>query len=181
MAELKCPSCDAGIVLGQDFCAKCGLALKSKRGGGWFTKIVKGIGFFVVAIFVVGVIAGLADRKPSLASTAPIAPEPAVIDVSASNLATAYERNGVAADARYKGQALRVTGSVTGIATDVFNHAVVSLDGGVNQFLQPHAVLNDSDKPRAGSLNVGQHVTLTCIGAGDVIKAPMLKDCTFAN
>lgn len=192
MTELKCPRCSAGIDLGQPFCAKCGLALTSKRkGGGWFMKALKvaGIAFLILVVLPVIIASysqyrerGAAAAKGQEGSAVPSA-EAAVrpIDVQATQIAAAYERNGVSADAQFKGRALRVTGSVTAIGTDVFNHAVVTLEGGVNPFLQPQAVLNESERSRAGSLSVRQKVVLACTGAGDVIKAPMLKDCTFSN
>lgn len=192
MSELKCPRCSVGIELGQTFCAKCGLALTSNsKDGGWFMKTLKvaGIAFFILIIVpqVIGSYVQYQERGAAArgqggsAVSSAAAAEDAAVDVKASQLAAAYERNGVSADGQFKGRSLRVTGSVTAVGTDVFNHAVVTLEGNVNPFLQPSAVLVESERSRAGSLNVGQTVILVCTGAGDVIKAPMLKDCTFSR
>lgn len=183
MALKLCKECGNQVSTTAKSCPKCGAPIKAPSG--WFTKIIKGIGYLVVVLFVAGFIAGLAGRKSTLASSsiplaAPDEPSEA-INVQASQLAAAYERNGVSADAKFKGNRLRVTGSVTAIGTDMFNHATVSLDGKVNPFLQPQAVLDESERSRAGSLNVGQAVILVCTGAGDVIKMPMLRDCTFSR
>ena len=192
MAELNCPKCSTQIELGQPFCAKCGLPLKSKSSG-WFVKTLKGIGIVLVVLIAVPVLIGIGSsysqykqRAPAVAgqdtSAAPsveVTVRP--IEVQATQLAAAYDRNGVGADGQFKGRSLRVTGYVTAIGTDVFNHAVVTLDGKVNPFLQPQAILSESERSRAGTLNVGQKVVLVCTGAGDVIKAPMLNDCAFSN
>jgi hypothetical protein len=106
-------------------------------------------------------------------------PEPVVaaINVSAVALGDAYEANSVAADMRFKGQRLRITGDVHSISTDIFDHAVIELQS--SQFLSPQATLADSHKSRAAQIRTGQVVTLLCTGAGDVMKMPMLKDCSF--
>ena len=180
MAELKCPRCAVGIELTQPFCAKCGLALSTKSRGG-FGKVIKGVVYTVLSLVGIVFIVGVFAPQTQQAVATPSSPEPAARDVHATQLAAAYERNGVSADAQFKGQALRVTGKVTAIGTDLFNHAVITLDGAVNPFLQPSATLKESERSRAGSISAGQKVVLLCTGAGDVVKAPMLKDCKFAN
>ena len=46
-----------------------------------------------------------------------------------------------------------------------------------NQFLSAHANLTDASQARAGSLSKGQKVVLLCTGVGEVIGAPILKEC----
>jgi predicted nucleic acid-binding Zn ribbon protein len=177
MSDLKCPKCSARIELDQPFCAKCGLSLKAKRSGGFFRNLFKWTGIaFLCLVGIVIVLGVIASRERQAA-----AETPTTVEVQAAQLASAYDRNGVAADAQFKGRSLRVTGAVVSIGTDMFNHAVVTLDGKVNQFLQPQAVLNESERARAGALAVGHTITLVCTGNGDVIKTPMLKECTLAN
>jgi hypothetical protein len=110
---------------------------------------------------------------PSFATAAP----PPATFVQASQIAADYAQNSVAADAKYKGQSLRVEGKVVAINTDLTGSAVVVLDGRANQFLQPQAVLAPSERGRASGLRAGEMVVVLCVGAGDVLKAPMLRDC----
>lgn len=146
--------------------------------------ILKGIAYTLAGLFAIGLVAGLAgvnrsDGSSSAASTSAPALAEVPIDVTAQALAASYERNSVAADETFKGRALRITGRIVAINTDVFNHAVLVLDGRVNEFLQPQATLQDSERGQAARVSVGQTVRLLCTGAGDVVKAPMMKDCSF--
>lgn len=96
---------------------------------------------------------------------------------TARELAKLYEENTVAADNKFKDKRFEISGTVTNISTDFTGSAVIELSGGVNQFMEPHAELADSDKQKAASLKKGQKISLICTGAGDIGKTPMLDDC----
>ena len=55
-----------------------------------------------------------------------------VLEASAAQLASAYDRNTVAADQKYKGKRLKVTGVVDSINTDLFGNPYITMRGGVN-------------------------------------------------
>jgi hypothetical protein len=75
-------------------------------------------------------------------------PEPvAAVNVSAVALGDAYEANSVAADMRFKGRRLRITGDVNSISTDMFDQAVVELQS--SQFLS--TTRRATSSPRTGS------------------------------
>jgi hypothetical protein len=142
------------------------------------------VGWTVLTLLAVAVIVRYVDgdrrasMSPRVAHYAPAQAE-APIDVTADAMAMAYERNSVAADEMFKGHTVRVSGKVTAINTDLLNRPVLELDGQVNQFLQPQAILQDSERSQAARINVGETVRLLCTGAGDVAKAPMMNDCSF--
>jgi len=181
LAELECPRCAVRIQLGQDFCGKCGLALKGKRSG-FPMKLLKGAGLALLSVYAVVKLTSFAAPPTSAnAEQPPEQPAHEVIDALATELASGYEANSVAADSKFKDRRLRVTGKITAISTDIMDHAVIAFDGRANQFMQPQATLVDAAKPRAAALRVGEMVMLICIGAGDIAKTPMLRDCTFSN
>ncbi len=146
------------------------------------------VGFAWLAVFLVGVASS--ERSTSQApapatnqsqpanTTEPPAP---VLEVSAQQLAQAYERNTVAADQQFKGKRFKVSGVVDAINTDLFGKPYVTLRGGVNPFMQPQFSLADGHANFAAGLQVGQRITLLCVGKGDVAKTPMSKDCTPQN
>ncbi|MDH0897212.1 MULTISPECIES: hypothetical protein [unclassified Pseudomonas] len=146
------------------------------------------IGFVWLALMVVAMASG--DRpssKPAPASSSQsqpakvVAPVEPLLEVSAQQLAQAYDRNTVAADQQFKGKTFKVTGVVDSINTDLFGNPYVTLRGGVNQFMEPQFKLDDAHANYAAGLQSGMRVSLICIGGGDVAKTPMSKDCSPAN
>ncbi|NIX94778.1 hypothetical protein HCG45_18780 [Pseudomonas fulva] len=99
--------------------------------------------------------------------------------VTAQALASAYDDNTVAADARFKGKRFKVTGTVLDINTDFTGDPYITLRGGVNQFMEPQFGFEKSDAEQLAVLRKGSKVTLLCTGRGDVAKTPMSKDCSL--
>lgn len=97
---------------------------------------------------------------------------------TASQIAKAYNDNTVAADHQFKGKRFKITGTVSDISTDIMGSAYVTMRGGVNEFMEPHLVLDDSYKGYAAGLKKGDKITLVCLGRGDIVKSPMLKECS---
>lgn len=109
------------------------------------------IGFVWLALMVVAMASG--DRpssKPAPASSSQsqpakvVAPVEPLLEVSAQQLAQAYDRNTVAADQQFKGKTFKVTGVVDSINTDLFGNPYVTLRGGVNQFMEPQFELDEA-------------------------------------
>jgi hypothetical protein len=96
--------------------------------------------------------------------------------VTASQLASAYSDNTVAADQQYKGKKYKVTGVISDINTDLFGAPYLVLRG-TNQFFGPQFGFSKADASQLASLKKGQQVTLICTGRGDVAKTPMSDDC----
>ncbi|MBP0939987.1 hypothetical protein V2K16_08165 [Pseudomonas alliivorans] len=99
--------------------------------------------------------------------------------VTAQALASAYDANTVAADARFKGKRFKVSGTVSDINTDFTGDPYVTLRGGVNQFMEPQFGFDKSDSQQLASLRKGSKVTFVCTGRGDVAKTPMSRKCTL--
>lgn len=99
--------------------------------------------------------------------------------ITAQTLASAYEANTVAADARFKGKRFKITGTVSDINTDFTGVPYVTLRGGVNQFMEPQFGFEKSESEQLVSLRKGSKVTFVCTGRGDVAKTPISKDCNL--
>ncbi|MDA7088963.1 hypothetical protein PH586_21510 [Pseudomonas sp. SA3-5] len=146
------------------------------------------IGFAWLALVLVGMASS--DRPASTPTAATsgqsqpakvVAPVEPLIDVSAQQLAQAYDRNTVAADQQFKDKRFKVTGVVDAINTDMFGNPYVTLRGGVNQFMEPQFELDDAHANYAAGLQSGMHISLICKGRGDVAKTPMSDECAPAN
>ncbi|PKM31603.1 MAG: hypothetical protein CVV07_00365 [Gammaproteobacteria bacterium HGW-Gammaproteobacteria-11] len=112
----------------------------------------------------------------------PAAPaEPVVLrEVTAQQLAAAYERNTVAADQQFKGKRFKVTGVVDSINTNFLGRPYITLRGSTNRFMQPQFELERNQTSYAARLSEGMRVTLACTGSGDVAKIPMSDECVPA-
>ena len=99
--------------------------------------------------------------------------------ISAHSLAAAYEANTVAADAQFKNQRFKVTGTVVDINTDFAGNPYLTLRGAANPFLEPQFSFDKSSLEQLAKLRQGSKVTLLCTGRGDIAKVPMSADCSL--
>ena len=99
-----------------------------------------------------------------------------VYSIGAVQLWREYNDNEVAADTRYKGQRLSVTGTIISIERDYEGRPVLHLFAG-NALFPTMATLNRADIPAAARLKKGNEVTVRCIGAGWEMRMPQLERC----
>lgn len=144
------------------------------------------IGFAWLALVLVGM--ATSERSPSqsvsISQRQPakmVAPAEPLREISAQQLAQAYDRNTVAADQQFKDKRFKVTGVVDSINTDLFGKPYVTLRGGVNQFMEPQFKLDSDHRNYAAGLQQGMRISLICRGRGDVAKTPMSDECTPIN
>ncbi|WP_433867486.1 OB-fold protein [Ralstonia wenshanensis] len=147
-------------------------------------KVMKWLFGLAVAAIVIGILSDLTDPKPKSTSasitgsaieTAEAAEPP--LPVKADALFRAYDDNEVAADQKYKGKSLLVTGTVQSIDKDFTDSIVVKLASG-NPFMAVHAYLDDQHAAMAASLKKGAKVAWVCTGAGRLVGSPVLHDCS---
>jgi TonB family protein len=100
------------------------------------------------------------------------------LPVQAERLFLDYQRNEVAADQKYRGKRLLVTGMVTSVNKD-FTDKVYLMLGTSNMFMWVHASLEPSEVGRAGELSKGEEVTVLCSGGMMIVDSPTLDDCVF--
>src|SRR6185369_8455717 len=94
--------------------------------------------------------------------------------INAAQLYFAYENNEIAADNKYRGQGLKVTGTVDSVGKDFLDHPHVYLDT-PNEFSPIHAQLAPSAVPKASTLQKGQLVELYCVGSGLILESTVLS------
>jgi len=99
--------------------------------------------------------------------------EPA-LHVTADELVEAYAGNEIAADAKYKDKKIEIEGVVESIDSDFTGDAAVRIKAkgtllGVS--------VQGISKQQAAALKKGSKETFTCVGAGEVLGSPMLREC----
>lgn len=96
------------------------------------------------------------------------------IKVSASELASAYKKNEVAADEKYKNKKIEISGEIESIDSGVGDEPRIRLQSGE---LFVAVTLEGISKAEAKKLNKGDKLTAVCKGDGEIIGSPQLKDC----
>lgn len=98
--------------------------------------------------------------------------------VTSTQLFNDYEANEVAADNKYKGKRLLVTGTVASIDKGPFGGLVLRL-ATPNQFMSTMCSMERSEQSTLAELQKGEQVRVLCKGTGMVLGSPSLDDCTF--
>ncbi len=105
-------------------------------------------------------------------------PPPSEFSISAIELWRAYEANQIAADAKFKGKWLNISGNITHIrkdsATDTPYVELVSSPYGMTDV---KAYLADDMIEEASAFKPMQQVSLLCFDTGLELMAPTLRDC----
>lgn len=115
---------------------------------------------------------GQSLAEGSARSQAPVA------TLSAADLLREYEANTLAADAKYKGKALRVSGAVDAVGTDFSGHAYVTLESD-SLIFHIQCYFADSHKSEASRFSKGQYVTVRGICIGKPVANVCLEGSTF--
>jgi hypothetical protein len=106
------------------------------------------------------------------------APAPQPLRVTATQLSTEYQSNEVAADAKYSGKELEVTGTVKSIDSGMFGSATVMLEG-ADLFYDVHCDIDDAQRDRAAKLTKGEKIVVRGKGGSEIIGSPIISDCTL--
>jgi hypothetical protein len=104
-----------------------------------------------------------------------------VINVTSDKLQSDYESNEVAGDQKYRGRTLFIPGVVKSIDRSIGENYFISLQGGSNMFMGPHAKMADGYVNYLANLQKGQTVQLVCQGHGMLVGSAMLDECIPAN
>lgn len=196
MAIIKCYECSADVSTLAKTCPKCGAPVrqgqaKDADGGSPILKY----GAIAIAVLIVAMVATKPAKKPATpydpaptpaelarhkAATAGNSTASDVLPTTIEDMAADYDANTVAADAKYKGRRVTLTGTVGDISTDVANNAFLMLRGQSNASATARAVLQDSQRQAAAAIERGQTVRVLCTGDGDILKRPQLKSCTLS-
>lgn len=148
------------------------------RAGHGVVARVLAIGWAGATLFMVLGLGALAPRNATGRATSS-RPTPEV-QATAEEINAAYEENEIAADDRYKGKWIFVSGKVAEISKGPMGGlhmrlAVPRTLIGVNLALQ------DSEAPRAAKIKRGDAVRAICMGQMAIAKVANLGDCVLAE
>lgn len=142
----------------------------------FFGYLFKGLavaaGFFVLLVLAATFSVG---KKGEPSQTAVENPEAPILIPSA--LVEAYQENSVAADQRFKGFRYRVAGWVSDINTDVGGTPYITMEVGPNVIVLPQFRFSKDAIPELAKLKKGTAVMVECVGAGDIMKVPISRNC----
>ncbi len=102
------------------------------------------------------------------------------IGVSSHQLFADYHANEVSADSKYKNKYIAVTGRITKIRKDAFDHMVIDLHT-PNPFMNTQAIIREQDLEAVANLKRRQEIMLLCIGQGLFVGSPMLSECRVVD
>jgi len=119
---------------------------------------------------------------PARIGSSPTTQEPVAetaIPISTTALVSAYDSNEVAADERYKGKLLIVTGTVENVAKDILGNLYVVLRGG-HIIRSVQCYFGDEHTEELANLSKGSRVRIKgrCDG---LLMNVLLKDCALVN
>lgn len=198
MALINCPECSKQISEQTNACPHCGYPIQSQQVNPFANQIQPkadvpksyGCGTFIIIVIVCFIlyqcVSSYSDYQDRVQShSEPVnEPQPENIDLEtkASTMINTYEDNEVRADAIYKGKVLKVTGIVHSISSDLTDNAVVHLapKGDEYAFTSVYASGDNKFHNQAINLRKGTMITIICIGDGEVLGSPLLKNCRFS-
>jgi tRNA_anti-like len=88
-----------------------------------------------------------------------------------------YEKNEVAGDKQFRGQAMILRGKVASIDRSLGENYFVSLRGGTNMFMGPKAKMADGHVDYMANLKKGQTIQLLCKGDGMLMGSAIASGC----
>ena len=179
-SEKVCPYCDQEIPSGSLACPWCMRDLTTeeavRRSYRWTAARV-GCAVAAVLALAIYVAFQVADRKPRpRPKPTSVRAQKETVQVDAVTLGAAYAANEIAADQKYKGRQLVVSGTVNAIRRDVLDSMYVTLAGSPRSFREVQCFFSDQQGAQLAQLSVGQWLTVTgrCDGLfGNVL----IRDC----
>jgi hypothetical protein len=163
-----CPKCAEQVQDDAKVCRFCGAVL-AKRNTKQNVLVIGG------AIVGVAILASLLPDQPATNQKAAARER---MTIQSAEIVKAYEANEAAAQARFAGKTLVVTGPVQSVDLDMSDDPVIRLSP--EQYGDYASVyLVEADQPKAASLAKGQVITVTCQEVSEILGTPMLKDCAF--
>jgi hypothetical protein len=162
-------------------CRRCG----KKQRVNPRTLMLGGAGLFLIGLFAVATagprlpfVARLrGEPVPPAAATAPAAHSLATENtITAAELWAAYGANAAAADAKWKGKPVEISGTVVDVRRDFRGKTLVRLATG-DALETVHASITTRDADPRAVPSRGQTLALACTGAGRAIGAPLLESC----
>lgn len=104
-----------------------------------------------------------------------------VIRVSAVQLSEEYDANKVAADTKYKGKSLEISGVIDSIGKDIVDTPYVTLKGRELSLFGVQCMFSKADEPKLATLSKGRGITLRGEVSGELIGNVLVRDCQIVE
>jgi len=111
-----------------------------------------------------------------ISSAAVPASKPTGVSIQSASLVAAYEENAVAADSRYKGRWLEISGRIDDIGTDILGAPYITFEANGPWGVQAMFTRN-RDERLVGTFTKGQSLTLLCRGSGKLLNI-LVRECS---
>ena len=121
-----------------------------------------------------------ANNNAPAPAPAPVEPAKATPDVTVTSavIAKDYSENEVAADAKYKGKLIEISGKIYGVDNGITdNEMIVRLSDAQYDINDPTCNMKASEHDKVVAFKKGQAVTLIGTGDSATLGSPQLKDC----
>ena len=147
-----------------------------------YSRMARVLGFgwlaFCMVITIQYIIIGIGIYRDLTASDTPAeaSDTQALVKVTAQKLYDDYNDNEQAADERYKGKTLLVSGVIDSVGNGFGDRPYLQLQSG-SMFRSVHARLEPTEADKAAQLQKGQSVKIKCVGESISFGSPALSQC----
>lgn len=185
-ATKRCPFCAEEILAAARKCKHCGSELKleieRRHRPIKFYAGVFGLGILCVLGFV-DTCGHTSTNNSSTNSGSPVADSPPVVEapilrITAQELKDRYDDNEVAANQRFQGYRLEISGSITSIDEDFLGSPTVNLETD-NSYESVHIKLPKEQSSVVAQLTRGQVFAVRCETIQRIIALPVASDCVI--
>lgn len=102
------------------------------------------------------------------------------LELTSEEVLVAYKANEIAANKKFKGHKLLVSGKIDSINADIADKAaIVFKTKDQYDFMKPIASLADSEQDKAAQLSKGQNIKVLCTDVTEMAGTPMLNGCVL--
>lgn len=144
---------------------------------------------FVLVIVLLGVIGATTDFSTLPRAERVDVSRPAeeqaqgeeAIKISAVQLSEEYNANKVAADAKYKGKTLEISGVIDNIGKDIVDTPYVTLKGRELSLFGVQCMFGKTDEPKLATLSKGRNITLRGEMSGELIGNVVVRSCQIVE
>lgn len=198
MALVKCPECKKNISNTAPSCPHCGHVLTSedrKVKSSVTKKLFKFLLGIVVIVIAFGLINGMTqspeekarikagnaeyqERKAQERAQAAKEKLASLPRVSAVQLSRDFSNNEVAANQKYKGKEVVISGVVAEISTTISGAPKITLNG-IGMLQMVFADLERDQANSAATIKKGTNISLQCTVKGYILNNVMADDCTI--
>lgn len=135
-------------------------------------------------LVILGIIANMSDKSKTKktektnyekSTNQKETPKVEAIKISAEELFVEYEKNGVAADNKFKGKEIEVSGEIETIDKDLSEEMFVKLKGDELGLLGVQCFFRDKNNADLSNLKKGDQITIFGIGNGKTINVELKK------